>query len=241
MSGLNLDPQAYLPLLRSPVFILTLTLGAYQLGTFIYRRSGSFPLLHPSVLGALAVALLLPLLQIDYPTYVEGVRVLQWLLGTATVALAVPLYQQLPLIRALALPILGTAMLGATFGSLSAVGIAWLCGGSAETLRSLAAKSVTTPIAIGISREIGGLISLTNGAVLFTAAVGITAAPLCFRLLGVRDPRIQGFVLGIAAHGMATARAFETSAVAGAFASLSLCLTGTLSAVAIPLAARWLW
>jgi putative effector of murein hydrolase len=100
---------------------------------------------------------------------------------------------------------------------------------------------VTTPIAIGISREIGGIISLTNGAVLFTAAVGITVAPLCFRLLRIRDPRIQGFALGIAAHGMATARAFETSAVAGAFASLSLCLTGTFSAVAIPLAARWLW
>ena len=71
--------------------------------------------------------------------------------------------------------------------------------------------------------------------------MGIAAAPWCFRLLGVRDPRIQGFVLGIAALGMATARAFETSPIAGPFASLSLCLTGTFSAVVIPLAARWLW
>jgi putative effector of murein hydrolase len=241
VSGLNLDPHAYHTLLTSPLFILTLTLGAYQVGVFIYRRARSFPLLHPSLVGALLVALLLPLLHIDYAQYVAGTQLLQLLLGTATVALAIPLYQQLPLMRALALPIVLTTVFGACFGALSAVSIAWALDGSAETLRSLAAKSVTTPIAIGISREIGGVTALTNGAVLFTAAVGITAAPFCFRLLRIEDARIQGFVLGIAAHGMATARAFETSAMAGAFASLSLCLTGTFSSVVIPLAARWLW
>lgn len=237
---MNLDPAAYRALLDSPLFILTLTLGAYQLGNAIYRRCRSLPLLHPSIVGSMLVAALLPRLHIDYARFVEGTRILQLLLGTTTVALAVPLYRQLPLIRALALPIVLTTLAGACFGSLSALGIAWSLGGSGETLRSLAAKSVTTPIAIGISRQIGGIAALTNGAVLITAGIGITVAPLCFRLLRIRDARIQGFAMGIAAHGMATARAFETSAVAGAFASLSLCLTGTVSAVVIPLVANWL-
>lgn len=239
MSGAA-DPASWRALLDSPLFILTLTIGAFQLGNLLYRRTRSFPLLHPSVTGALLVALLLPYLRIDYSRYVEGTRILHLLLGTATVALAIPLYQQLPLLRALALPILLTTVAGACFGALSALGIAWSLGATEITLRSLAAKSVTTPIAIGISDEIGGLTALTNGVVLFTAAVGIAAAPLCFRLLRIRDARIQGFTLGIAAHGMAAARAFETSAVAGAFASLSLCLTGTFSAIAIPLVVRWL-
>jgi putative effector of murein hydrolase len=237
---MNLDPAAYRTLLDSPIFILTLTLGAYQIGVLIYRRTRFLPLLHPSIVGSLLVALLLPYLHIDYARYAEGTGILQLLLGTATVALAIPLYQQLPLIRPLALPILATTVAGACFGSLSALGIAWGLGGNAEILRSLAAKSVTTPIAIGISRQIGGITALTNGAVLLTAAVGITLAPLCFRLLRIQDARIQGFAMGIAAHGMATARAFETSAVAGAFASLSLCLTGTVSAVLIPVVASWL-
>jgi putative effector of murein hydrolase len=187
------------------------------------------------VIGALVVALLLPRLGIDYAIYADGARWLELLLGPATVALAIPLYQQLPLIRALALPILVTVVIGTAVGAGSAVGLAWLFGGSPETLLSVAPKSVTTPIAIGISRELGGLIALTTGAVMITAATGIALAPLLYRWLGIRDARVQGFVLGIAAHGMGAARAFESSAVAGAFASLALCLVGILSAVAIPL------
>lgn len=237
---INLDPTAYRELVASPLFIITLSVAAHQTGAWLYRRSGRFALLHPTVLGAVLVALLLWLLDIDYHDYKSGVSALTLLLGTATVALAVPLYHQLALMRAMALPLTITVLVGGSFAALSAMGIAWALGGSEQTLLSLSSKSVSTPIAIGISHEIGGLTELTTGAVIMTAAIGIMVAPLCYRLLRINDARVQGFALGIAAHAMGAAWAFETSAVAGAFASLGLCLTGTLSAVVIPLLAAWL-
>jgi putative effector of murein hydrolase len=224
------------PLIDSPLFTLTLTLAVFQGCLWLYRRGRHFPLLHPAITGAALLALLLPQLGLDYTTYKNGSYWLELLLGPATVALAIPLYRQLALIRTLALPILLTAVVGTAVGALSALAGAWLFGGNLETLRSLAPKSVTTPIAIGISQELGGLIALTTGAVMITAAIGITLAPLVFRLLRIDDPRIQGFTLGVVSHGMGTARAFESGQVAGAFASLALCLVGILSAIAIPTA-----
>lgn len=222
------------PLLESPLFALTLTLAVFEGCLWLYRRSRLLPLLHPTIIGAIVLALLLPCLDLDYTTYKEGTVWLELLLGPATVALAIPLYRQLALIRSLALPILLTAMVGSAVGALSALAGAWLFDGNLETLRSLAAKSVTTPIAIGITQELGGLITLATGAVMITAAIGISLAPLVFRLLRVDDPRVQGFALGVVSHGMGTARAFEQSQIAGAFASLALCLVGILSAAAIP-------
>lgn len=234
-AALNPDAAAWQQLLTSPLFILTLTLAVFQACLWVYQRCRQFPLLHPTVVGAMVVALLLMLLGIDYASYARSAYLLELLLGPATVALAIPLYQQLPLVRQLALPIIATTLVGSIVGAGSAVAFAWLFGGNIETLLSVAPKSVTTPIAIGISEELGGLIGLTTGAVMITAAAGISLAPLVFRWLAVDDVRVQGFVLGVASHGMGAARAFETSAVGGAFASLALCLVGILSAIAIPL------
>lgn len=231
-------PPDYQAWLSSPVVLLTLTLAAYELAAVVYRRSRSFSLLHPAIVGALLIALVLFVVGINYQAYAEGTRVLRWLLGTATVALAIPLYRHLALIRELALPIALTVLLGALMGAVSVVAIGWLLGCDREVLLSLAPKSVTTPIAIGVSGEIGGIIELTNGAVLITAATGVAIAPLLFRWLRIGDARVQGVALGIAAHALGAARAFETNATTGAFASLSLCLTGVISAIALPLLAH---
>lgn len=233
-------PPVYREWASSPLLMLTATVAAYEAGAVVYRRTGSFPLLHPAIVGALLIALLLLVFGIDYRTYADATLILRWLLGTATVALAIPLYRHARLIRALALPIGVSVVLGAAVGALSVVGLAWLAGCDTQILLSLAPKSVTTPIAIGISRETGGIIELTNGAVMITAATGVTLAPWLFRLLRISDERVQGVALGIAAHALGAARAFETNATTGAFASLSLCLTGVISAVAIPLVAHWL-
>jgi putative effector of murein hydrolase len=228
------------PLLESPLFMLTLSVAAFQLASLLYRRCGRFPLLHPSVTGAIAVAAVLFLFGLDYRHYASGVEVLGLLLGTATVALAIPLYYQLPLMRSLALPLAITVLFGAAFAALSAIGLAALAGGERLTLVSILPKSITTPIALAISEELGGIVELTAGALMMTALIGITLGPLCFRLLRIEDPRVQGFTLGIAAHAMGTGKALETSAVAGGFAGLSLCLTGLISTLLLPLIARWL-
>lgn len=230
----------YQALLNSPLFALTLSLGCFKLGQWLYIRSRHFPLLHPTVFGACMVGLILPVLELDYQQYLQGNQLLLLLLGPATVALAIPLYQQLSLIRALFLPIVLTIVIGGSFAAISALGIAYAMGASTETLLSLSPKAVTTPIAIAIVNEIGGLPTLASGAVVFTAAIGIAMCVPLFRLLGIRDPRIWGFCMGLNAHGMGTSRAFELNATAGAFSSLAMCLNGSFSAVVIPLAASLL-
>lgn len=230
----------YSDLLHSPLFALTLTVACFQMANLGYRRLNNFPLLHPTLIGAVLVAILLWCLDLPYRYYLEGNQLLMFWLGPATVALAVPLYQQLHLIRQMAVPIVVTFVCGAVFAAGSAVTIAWLLGGSEATLLSLAPKSVTTPIAISLAREIGGLTTLAAGAVAITAVVGISAAPLVFRWLKIDDPKIWGFCLGITAHGMGTARAFEMNPTAGAFSSLAMCLTGALTAILIPLVVSWL-
>lgn len=226
--------SAWQQLLDGPLVALTITVACFEFGAIIYRRSGHRPWLHPTFCGAGAVAAVLWLLDIDYHDYNAGVEILSLLLGTVTVALAVPLYRQLALIRQVALPVLIATLGGATFAVLTAAGLTCLFGASEQTLLSLLPKSISTPIAIGVSQELGGLVELTTGTVMLTAVVGISTAPLLYRWCGIRDPRVQGFALGVAAHAMGTARAFEAGPVAGAFASLGLCLTGIVTAVLLP-------
>ena len=127
-----------------------------------------------------------------------------------------------------------TCAFGAIFAAGSAVVIAYSLGASEVTMLSLAPKSVTTPIAIDLANEIGGLATLAAGCVALTAVSAMCLAPIVFRLLNITDPQIWGFCLGITAHGMGTARAFEMNATAGAFSSLAMCLTGAFSAALIP-------
>ncbi|MFT5032325.1 MAG: putative murein hydrolase (TIGR00659 family) [Bacteroidia bacterium] len=223
-------------LLHSPLFALTLVLAAYQLSLMLYRRSGQQPFLHPTIAGAVTVAAVLAFANIDYAEFNQSARWLNFWLGPATVALAIPLYKQLHLIREMAGALVLTMITGAAFACLSALVIAYYLNGSETTLLSLAAKSVTTPIAIGISESIGGIATITASAVILTGVVGIVTVNLIMRVCRIDDDRIWGFSLGLAAHAIGTARAFERSSVAGAFSSLALCLTGTYSAVFIPLA-----
>lgn len=221
-------------LTQTTLFGLLLTLCTYQLGLLLYQRCGRPVLLHPVATAAAVIALLLPQLHLSYSSYRDANSLIYFLLGPATVALAIPLYQQFHQIRKLALPILVSVVCGAIVASASAVAIAYALGGSPVTLLSLTPKSVTTPIAMTLSASIGGLPTLTTGVVVFTGIIGALLSPLAFYLLQLHDPRGQGIVLGINAHGLGTARGFELSATCGAFASLSMGLTGAFTALTLP-------
>ena len=155
-------------------------------------------------------------------------------MGTATVALAIPLHQQFHHIRNLGKPLIITLLFGGSFAIISAVTVAWFFGANENTLISILPKSVTTPIALGITEKIGGQPGLTAGVVVFTGVIGAIFGPIIFRWLGITDDRIKGFVLGICAHGVGTARAFEISRKCGAFSSLGLGLTGAVTALILP-------
>jgi len=217
---------------------LLLTLGCYVLALGLYQRTGRPALLHPAITAMLAIMAVLITGDIDYDRYFDGAAFIHFMLGPATVSLAVPLYRNLAHVRRL-----GSALaLALVAGATLAVGTAWALGRmlhlSDLTLRSLLPKSVTTPIAMGLAETLGGSPSLAAGIVLVTGVIGCLCAPIVYGVLRIRDPAVQGFALGVAAHGFGTAKAFEISPLAGAFASLGLGLTGLLTALALPWIAR---
>ncbi|SHK04997.1 Putative effector of murein hydrolase [Marinobacter antarcticus] len=223
----------------SPIFAIGLTLSAFFAGNWLFARIGRPLWMPPVVLSAVMLAAVIAVLSVDYIRYQEGARWIAVLLGPATVALGIPLYQQIHHIRAMWLPIVVTLPLAATLAAVYAVVIAWAMGAPPEVLASLAPKSVTAPIAIGITEQLGGSVPLMMGGLLITGVVATLCVDLLAKWLPVDDERILGFALGLNGHAIGTARAFEISHTAGAFASLGMGLTGIFTALILPLVFRF--
>ncbi|ERS91600.1 LrgB family protein [Halomonas sp. PBN3] len=231
-------PELLDHLMASPLAAVALTLAAYFAGERLFRAARAPAWCPPILVAALLLAGVLALLAIDYADYRRGAGWLMLLLGPATVALGLPLYQQMGHVRALWRPLLLCLPIAATMAALYAVGIAWVMGAPAEILASLAPKSVTAPIAIGITERLGGSVPLMMGGLLVTGVAAIAAVGLTARWLGIQDERLLGLALGINGHALGTVRAFEIGPTAGAFASLGMSLTGILTALLLPLAWR---
>lgn len=233
--------QLWVYLSAKPLTGLTITLVAYAIGFWLYQKSDRNPLCNPVVIAIALIAMLLKLTGTPYATYFEGAQFVHFLLGPATVALAVPLFRQTETLRR-ALPVI---VLGLLFGSLvasaSTVVLAWALGASPETLASLAPKSVTTPVAMGIAENIGGVPALTAVCVIATGIVGATLGTAVMNLTRVRDWRARGFAMGVAAHGIGTARAFQVNDTAGAFSGLAMGLNTMATAVTIPFLWHWIF
>jgi predicted murein hydrolase (TIGR00659 family) len=176
----------------------------------------------------------------SYRSYFNGAQYVQFLLGPATVALAVPMHANLAAIRRNFVPVLVSMAAGSIAAALSAMLIVEALGAPRTVVVSIAPKSVTTPIAMGISQDLGGLPALTAILVLLTGIFGSLICLPFLRLLGVRDRRAQGLAGGTAAHGLATARLLLESDTAGAFAGLAIGLNGLITAVLVPLFVRWI-
>jgi len=221
-------------LAETPLLGLTVTLAAYLAGTWIYRRARLNPLANPVLIAVLILVGLLTLTDTTYGTYFEGAQFVHFMLGPATVALAVPLYKQFHLVRRSALAILTALTAGSLTAVVTAVLMAKLLGATHGTLMSLAPKSVTTPVAMGIAEKIGGLPSLTAVLVILTGIVGAVGGSFVLNALGIRDWRARGLAVGTASHGIGTARAFDVSPVAGAFASLAMGLNALATTILLP-------
>ncbi|RJG02193.1 LrgB family protein [Noviherbaspirillum sedimenti] len=222
----------------SPLLWLTATLLAYQFALGLHARAKASPLVNPVMIAVVILVTLLALTNTPYRNYFEGAQFVHFLLGPATVALAIPLYQQLAKLRRHWFAFLAGTLVGSTAAVAAAMGIAWLLGASPAVVLSLAPKSVTTPIAMGIAEKIGGLPSLTAVMVIVTGIVGASLAQFFMRIIKIRDDSICGFAMGVTAHGLGTARAFQVSAEMGAFAGLAMGMTGVLTAVLLPLALK---
>jgi predicted murein hydrolase (TIGR00659 family) len=225
-------------LAEEPLLWLTATLIAYSLGDAAFRASGKRPYVNPVLIAVTLLALVLWTTATPYMTYFEGAQFVHFMLGPATVALAAPLYGNLSKIRRSAIPMLCALLAGSTTAILSALGVAYALGIRGEVLLSIAPKSVTAPVALGISDSIGGSPTLTAVLVILTGVMGAVMATPLLNLLGITDWRARGFAVGVASHGIGTARAFQVNETAGAFAGIGMGLNALLTAILAPLIVR---
>lgn len=226
--------DAWQAVLEHPLFLIGLTMGIYQLGLTLYERT-RLALLHPIIIS---ISLLIPallLLGFDYPSYQNAVAPIALLLGPTTVALGVPLYHNFRRIRQYFWPVLITLMVGGVFVTGSTILIAWLLGADFSILMTLAPKSLTTPIAMMVAEQTGGIAAMAAAFVMYTAVLGALLGPWLLDRSGVTQPAARGMAMGLAAHAVGTSRALEESEEAGAFAALAMSLMGIATAVLLPL------
>jgi predicted murein hydrolase (TIGR00659 family) len=224
----------------SPLLALILTLTAYQAGVMIYERAKRHPLANPVFIAIVLVASAITAIGMPYAKYFEGAQFVHFLLGTATVALAVPIYRGLNAMKGRFVPLLIALLAGGATSMLTAVGIASLFGADAAIVGGMYAKSVTAPIAMGIAERIGASPTLTAVFAVTTGILGAVLAPYVLDAVRSKAWWQRGFAIGTAAHGLGTTRAFSVNPEAGSYASLAMGLHGVLGAILIPLVVRWL-
>lgn len=240
MGGALPLPEIWSYLSREPLLWLTATLIAYLCGDWLSAKAGRNPLVNPVLVAMILLGGLLWITATPYPAYFEGAQFVHFMLGPATVALAVPLYVNRAQIARSLLPMLAALMAGSVTAILSALWIATALGLDGPVWLSLAPKSTTAPVAIGIAEQIGGLPTLTATLVILTGIFGAVIVTPLMRLMRIRDWRARGFAVGIAAHGIGTARAFQVNETAGAFAGIGMGLNALLTAILAPYIVSWL-
>ncbi|WP_294927012.1 LrgB family protein [uncultured Paracoccus sp.] len=223
---------------REPLLWLTATLCAYWIGDRASLAAQRQSWANPVLFAVILLAALLMLTGTDYQTYFEGAQFVHFMLGPATVCLGLPLYDNLRRLRHAVVPLLAALVAGSLTAVVAALAVAHAFGLSPVLMASLAPKSATAPVAIGISEGLGGAPTITAVLVLLTGIIGAIIVTPLLNALRIRDWRARGFAVGVAAHGIGTARAFQVNETAGAFAGIGMGLNAVLTAIIAPLALR---
>jgi predicted murein hydrolase (TIGR00659 family) len=226
-------------LLSQPLFQITVTMIVYVFINRLYRRVHFF-LFNPLLLGTAIIIYILQYTNVDYATYSKGGDMITFLLGPATVALGVPLYKQIPNIRAHFMSIILGVVIGATTSLVSTVLIAKALGASKETLLSIAAKSTTMPIAIGITDILGGNDKIIVLAVAVTGIFGGVIGAEVMKIARIRSRIAVGIGIGTASHAGGTARAIQMGEIEGSMSGAAIVLTGLVTALMAPYLVKWL-
>lgn len=221
-------------LARTPLLWLTATILIYCLCDGIAARLGRPPLANPVLMATALVGLLVRLTGTPYETYFAGAQFIHFLLGPATVALAIPLYENRHLVLRAILPMICALVAGSFTAMFSAILVAKLLGAHHVVTVSIAPKSVTAAVAMGISERLGGDAALTAVLVIVTGILGAIMVTPLMNLLRITDKRARGFAVGVAAHGIGTARAFQVDPLSGTFAGIAMGLNALLTAIVLP-------
>ena len=227
--------ELWVYLAENPLLWLTIVLVAYLAADWISARCRRHPLANTVMIATFFVGTLLLVTHTSYQTFFSGAQFVHFLLGPATVALAVPLYRNLGRVGATLMPMGCALVAGSLTAIVSAVVIGGLTGMPVVLLASLAPKSVTTPIAMSLAKANGGIPALAAVFVMITGIFGAVVVTPLMNAMGIRDYAARGFAAGLAAHGIGTARAFQVDALAGAFAGIALGLNGAVTSLLTPL------
>ena len=220
-------------LAASPLLWLTLTVFAYVVAVGIFERLGRTPWVNTVLLATVLIVPVLLLTGTSYDQYFAGAQFVHFLLGPTTVALAVPLYRNLALVRRSLLPITVALVAGSLCAAASAVVILLLFQAPTEIVASIAPKSTTAPIAMELSRSLGGLPSLTAVLVILAGITGAIIVTPLMNALRIKNYAARGLAAGVASHGIGTARAFQVSEIAGTFAGIAMGLNGAVTSLLV--------
>jgi predicted murein hydrolase (TIGR00659 family) len=224
----------------TPLLWLALTLVSWIVADAIAQASGRHPLVNPVLIAIAAMGAVLIATGTPYETYFQGAQFVHFLLGPATVAIAVPLVRHRTLVLANILPMAAALLAGAVTAVVSVVAVAAAFGVPREILVSLAPKSVTAGIAMAISENLGGRPALTAVLVIATGVMGAVIVTPLMNALKIRDYAARGFAVGLTSHGIGTARAFAVDEIAGTFAGIAMGLNGVATSLVVPLLLQWL-
>ncbi len=227
------------PLFSGEVFLLTLVMGSFLLGVFLYKRT-QITLLQPLLITMLIIIPFLKITGIDYHTFYEKTNILNFMLGPSVVALGYVLYEQIENVKGNVISILTSVFVGSVVGIVSVVLIAKAFGADRLLMASLAPKSVTTPIAISLAEKDGGAPALTAAFVVICGLFGGLVGPIILRRLGINSKIAKGLAMGSSSHALGTARAMEMGALEGAISGLAIGIMGIMTALLIPFA-EWLF
>ena len=218
---------------QQPLFGIFITVLAFQVAQYIKSKS-KFVLFNPVLVSVVFIIVFLLIFNIDFEDYNVGGQYLSFLLGPTVVALGVLFYEKYEQIKSNFLPFISAILIGGVLSIVSVCGIALLLGAPDVIIKSLAPKSVTTPIAIEIAKIIEGVPYIAAGVVIAVGIFGNAFGPSILNFLGIKNKNAIGTALGTASHGIGTARALEDSKLAGAYGGLAMCVNGLLTAILTP-------
>ena len=218
----------------SAFFCLAISLIGYEIG-IILRQKTKLALCNPLLISIVFVIIILKVTNIKYEVYEDGSSLLSYLLTPSTVCLAIPLHQQMGLLKKNMKAILA-GILSGVFTSLAGVWVfSMLFHLDKKIYATLLPKSITTAIGMGVSEEAGGIVTMTIVSIILTGILGNIVADGWFKLVGIKEPIAKGLALGTSAHAIGTAKALELGEVEGAMSSLSIAVAGLMTVVAVPI------
>ncbi len=225
-------------LLSSTFFGVTISLCTYFLGRFFHKKLG-LAILNPLLISTILVIVFLLVFDVDYATYNQGAQYLSVFLTPVTICLAVPLYRQLQILKKNIVAVLAGIICGVFAHALTIVALAKLFGLDRVLMLSVLSKSVTTPIAVGISHELAGIEAVTIVGVMIAGIMGAVIGPIICKIFGIKEPVAQGLAIGSASHAVGTSKAMELGSVQGAMSSLAIVVTGILTVIFVPIVAKY--